>query len=414
MQGGGGRKLINSSDNLNKYNNTIILLPFCIILLNIQLFDVGAAVKPAHIIVILIILSAIYNNFKINKPKILLIYIFVPLLGLSNIISLYEFIKTYVVYILSSILIMVGLQYYKNIDKAILKKMFTVFFRAFNITAAYGIVQFLSANIFKNLSLYNNLGSFQFHPHLDNSLFGLYRATSIYIEPSVFAWVCTTVFVILYYLRNCEILKKEEYIFTGAMCVSGIAAAISSSGFLGSIAIGISIIFTKKRNKINSALLISILAFSIIVLIFKPSLLRFLRLEEIMRENTSGYKRLVEPLFAMAETMKMYPLAGRGLGQIGVQNSDLIYNIGIHNSFYGIFITFGMSAFIYIIPIAYKIYSYIKNDKTALPLFVNILYVFSATGSFLSLEIPVIYCLCVLAISYKNNYDFKGASNPLT
>lgn len=401
----GKGKLINSNNPLYKTNKTIIMLPFCIILMNIKLFEVGPAIKPAHFIVGIIILNAILKKFKVNNLIVSLFYILVPLLSLSNIMSLKEFVQTFAIYIMSCFLLLISLQYYKDIDKASLKKMFIIFFRAFNLTVIYGIIQFLLANIFKNTSLYNNLGVFQYHPHYDNRLYGFYRAASIYIEPSVFAWVCTTVFVILYYLRNNEIIKKEEYIFTEIMCISGVIVAISASGFLGSILIFLSILLTKNRSKEVVTLIVAILALSMILIFTYPEFFDFLRLDEIMHKGTSGYGRFGQPLLAMMETIKMYPLTGRGLGQIGVYNPELQYNIAIHNSLFGVFITFGMSALLYIIPIMYNTYKYILNDKNTLTLFVNIFYVFITTGSFLSLEIPVIYCLIVLAISYQQNNE---------
>jgi Ca2+/Na+ antiporter len=111
----------------------------------------------------------------------------------------------------------------------------------------------------------------------------------------------------------------------------------------------------------------------------------------------------------MIEAIKVYPVFGRGLGQIGVYDRKLVYNILIHNSFFGVFIIFGISALAYIIPILTSFYRAIKRDKMVLILVADLFFVFIATGSFLSLEMPLIYCIFLMAVNYKQKY--KGMNN---
>lgn len=398
--------MINEYGTNRKLNNKlIILLPFGLLLINIKFFDIfGASIKPIHFIVLLIIIYSLTKKFKTKNFLLAIVYLLIPFLALGNVISLSSFLSTYLIYFMAVLLTFFGINLYTNSSYENLRRMFILLFRFFNFTAIYGICQYVLANYFQNYSLYNNLGSLQFHPHYPNELFGISRATSIYIEPSVYAWISTTVFVIFYYLGK-KILEKREYYLTGLMCLISVFITHSSAGYLGFISIIFAILLVKRRTKIVVFSQIFTLFFMILLVLSNTGIFKYLRLGEIFREDTSGYARITEPFYAMIESLEFYLLSGRGLGQIGVYDSNLIYNIYIHNSLLGIFITFGLLAFVYLIPIIKNFYRYIKFDQETLPLFINLVFIFITTGSFLSLELPVIFFLMVLAISCKNNSE---------
>jgi len=385
------------------------LMPFGLILINIKLFNIGeAAFKPIHIIVLITIVVGLTKGVSYKRLLILLFYSMVPMLALNNIVSYPAFLSTYLIYLMSLMLLFLGMPSLLKSNKLDIQKVFILLFRAFNFTALYGILQFVLANFFDDYRLYNNLGRFQFHPHLDNQIFGIIRATSIYIEPSVFAWIATTVLVLVVFLYDHKILSENEKKITVSLCLLSLLIAFSAAGFVSLIFI-LMIYNANAKLSYHSILINGLILLSLIlILVIEPGLIKYLRLSEITRQNTSGYIRIVEPFYAMKDVMSNYPLFGRGLGQIGVFDQNLQYNMNIHNSLYGSIITFGVMSAAYYIPILFKFSKIIKQNKKSVLLIINLLFIFLTTGSFLSLELPLIYCLYIFAIKYKNDCGLMG------
>lgn len=399
---------INKNMNGNFMGLVLSIFPLGLILINIKLFNIGdAAFKPIHVIVITTIILGISRGINLKRFIIMLIYAIIPWFSIINVVSFSDFVSTYLIYLMSLMLIFIGISPALITDANVIQKMFKILFRTFNFSAIYGIIQFLLANIFGNFNLYNNLGRFQFHPHYYNRIFGIDRATSIYIEPSVFAWVAVTILVLALYLMNTPIMGKKELKHTVILATTSVLISFSASGFVSYFLVILLYTFNKKSNYktiLFSWILVSAL---LLIIIFQPTQLRYLRLTEISRPNTSGYARIIEPFYAMREVFANYPLTGRGLGQIGVYDLNLTYNVYINNSLYGIVITFGILTILYAVPIGISFYRFIKQDKLTLILFANLVLIFISTGSFLSLEMPLIYCLYLFAIRYKKLVDFS-------
>lgn len=222
-----------AKSKLNIREKILLLIPFGLILINIKFFDFfSTAIKPIHFIVVLIIINALCSRIDIKNAVILWVYLLIPLLAFNNIISFKEFMFTYAIYILSLLLVLIGIKPFLKVDEQYQKKMFAILFKMFNISAIYGLIQFILANVFDDFRLYNNLGTFQYHMHLDNEIFGIIRATSIYIEPSVFSWIATTVLVLLLYLRKACILKPKAYKLTVLLCIVSIFISFSAAGLI--------------------------------------------------------------------------------------------------------------------------------------------------------------------------------------
>lgn len=379
------------------------LMPFGLILINIKLFNIGeAAFKPIHIIVLITIVIGLNKGVSYKRLLMLLFYSIVPMLALNNIVSYPAFLSTYLIYLMSLMLLFLGMPPLLKSNKLGIKKIFILLFRVFNFTALYGILQFVLANFFDDYRLYNNLGRFQFHPHLDNQIFGIIRATSIYIEPSVFAWIATTVLVLAFYLRKTDTISNKETNITIGLSIISVLIAFSSAGLITLITLVILLTFLVKRSYLVLILRWGLIITTFLIVLTQPEMINYLRLSEIGRQNTSGYIRIIEPFYAMKEVLIKYTLFGRGLGQIGVFDQNLQYNRNIHNSLYGSVITFGICSLLYFIPISLKFINYVKQDKHTIILFANLFFVFLSTGSFLSLEMPLIFCLCQFAIKYKD------------
>lgn len=384
------------------------LMPFGLILINIKLFNIGeAAFKPIHIIVLITIVVGLTKGVSYKRLLIMFFYSVVPMLALYIIVSYPAFFSTYLIYLMSLMLLFLGMPSLLKSNKVGIQKVFILLFRAFNFTAVYGILQFVLANFFDDYSLYNNLGRFQFHPHLDNQIFGIIRATSIYIEPSVFAWIATTVLVLAFYLRETDTISNKETKITMGLSIISVLIAFSSAGLITLIVSIILLTFLVKRSYLVLMLRWGLVITTFLIVLTQSEMINYLRLNEIGRQNTSSYIRLIEPFYAMKEVLVKYTLFGRGIGQIGVFDQNLKYNMNIHNSLYGAVITFGISSLLYFIPISLKFINYVKRDKHTIILFVNLFFIFLSTGSFLALEMPLIHCLCQFAIQYKLLFKMK-------
>jgi hypothetical protein len=390
----------------------IMLLPLGVILMNVKLFDVaGRSIQPIHVIVVLLVIAALGGRIRKSSLLQMAFYCLLPLCGVIEVSSKADFASSYAVYVLSCALIFIGIRPFLHGERKGLQRVYVLLFRMFNVTAAFGIVQFVHANAFHSRALYNILGRFQHHPHYPNELFGFHRATSVYIEPSVFAWVCTTVFVINTYLRHRRVLDDREYYLTLTLSVLGTLLTLSASGYIGFTLVLLCMLLV--RGKRDTPVLVSLLATTALLLIvFVPSMLSWLRISTILVPGSSGYNRLVQPYQAMMETLRVSPVFGRGIGQIGVVDPRYVHNYPIHNSAYGIVVAFGLSALAYVVPVIRRMIIYIRSDLQSIPLFANLFYVFVTTGSFLSLELPVLYSLSTIAIALKTADENRYESRP--
>jgi hypothetical protein len=274
---------------------------------------------------------------------------------------------------------------------------FKFIFTSYCYVIIYGLVQFFFINVFSLDILYNNFGIFQYHPHFQNDLFGLSRATSIFYEPSVFAWATNLIIVLFVYLRKNLQFKKNKYYLYLFIYFSGLLVTISSSGFL-TFSFLLLFYYLSYKASILRNLVIFIPFFAFLVTVLYP----FFRLDEIAEQNTSGYARLFFPFLNLLEVLNKYLFFGRGLGQFGVDDSSLNYDGVIHNSVLGIIITFGLSSIFYLMIFFIKIKKYYILSKKSIILWVNLILIFFSTGSFLSLELPIIYVIITLAVNTRN------------
>lgn len=371
------------SSSLLKY------IVFSLYFINFQFFMIGSvALKPIHIFGFVYLVIFLIRGSSLKSFLPFLFITIIILFGYFNAIEQLEFWKSFVLFIMSMVVVCFGPQIIQSITSIKKIRFFRWFFRSYQVVVAYGVVQFVLKNFYGSDMLYNNLGDYQFHPHYFNELFGFSRATSIFYEPSVFGWVTNLVISTLFVYRDRVGLENAKFYKYLVIYFTGLIVSLSSSAFLSLILISSTYYLIKNRSKT-----IYSFVFIPIVVVGVWYLSPYLRLLEIGRENTSGYARVVSPFLNLIEVIRIYPFFGRGLGQFGVEDNGLQYDGIIHNSVYGFVISFGLSSIALFFFAIRRFMSFVKNDKIWAVMWLNLLLIFAATGSFLSLELPFVYLL---------------------
>ena len=373
----------------------LIILLLSIYLINFQFFLLGAlAIKPIHLFALVYFIIFIFKKQSL-KSKIKFIFILlIILLGYFNSIDKVEFWKSFILVFLSVALIIFGPDLIRKVSIEKKIQFFSFVFKSYVYVVLYGLFQFFTKNFFGLDLLYNNLGPFQFHPHFDNDLFGFTRATSIFYEPSVFGWVTNLVLSLMIIYK--ERIGMPSIVFYKYLIIFllGLLVSLSSSAFVSLILICTVYFFIKYKRRV--LYLVIIIPFIIIIVWF---LLPYLRINEIDTEKSSGYARLILPFLNLEEVINVYPFLGRGLGQFGIDDVKLAFDGVIHNSIFGFFITFGLSGIFLLFMAIKKIHIHYKYDPLSILLWLNLLSILSATGSFLSLELPFIYLIIIAILS---------------
>lgn len=375
-------------------------LIFCIIFQNVKLFSVlGAELKPVHFFVILAILYCMIA--KPIKPRHFLVgicFLILPVLPLYRINDVMEWLKSYVIYVLICLFFTFAIRHFiaefkKNYNNYIMLTLNVILFMQ-----VLGIIQFISMNLFGYFLFQDFWGRFQFHYSQFGMSGGLYRAYSLFYEPSVFAWVSNTSLAITLFCDK-NIMTNERKVVYAMFSMVAIACTLSASGLVITLVLcGVYILLKSKNpDKIISscfAVLFVVLALLVFTDVLNP-LTRIFR--ELQTPNTSGYERIVTPILYMGKVFENFPLFGRGLGQEG--GVDIIGTIGrysaVHNSIVGVIVCFGLSSLLFYIPaITYSV-KRIKANRSWLLLLIAIFGIYISNGAFCSLDLFMFLILLV-------------------
>lgn len=380
---------------------------YALYFINVQFFFIGSiAIKPIHFfgfgyfLIFLLRGSSIKNIFEFALMAC------VVLLGVINAVDIVEFWKSYVLFLLSLALLIFGPEFISSFKLSTKISFLNFIFISYKWIVLYGVLQFMLKNIFGSDLLYNNLGVFQYHPHYENELFGLSRATSIFYEPSVFGWVTNLIICALVVFRDKIGIERKTFLNSLFIYLIGLLVSLSSSAFASFFLLVVVYFIIKNRSKG-----IYILLFLPIFILGLGLLAPYLRLSEIGTENTSGYARVIWPFLNLIEVFELYPVLGRGLGQFGVEDNSLLYDGVIHNSIYGFLISFGLSSVILISFAFIRLLNYLKHDLLWLVLWICLFSIFSTTGSFLSLELPFVYLLIYTLFDLSKQIEVKVEYN---
>lgn len=218
-----------------------------------------------------------------------------------------------------------------------------------SVIGIYSIIQVTEVHILGSTSLYFPFGKFSYLNQTDVSGFvmeGSIRANSFYLEPSFSAFVIF--FLLTMYLMYPASRNRGwvSLLVSASIYMFVIGSAIGIIAVLGLVLLTI---LTKVRLNIIS--IIFILLFSLIGIYF--FLTQFgSRLIEIGVEGSSGYWRLIAPLYVIASAMEQ-SLVGIPLGQI----SEFVFSLGlqhgqsigssIDNGLFVILFNFGLPALLF-------------------------------------------------------------------
>lgn len=388
---------------LYKHNKKNLIIFFMIIAIAFENFTIiqifNAPIKLTHIVFIIGIIGSIYlravkKSFSLIQIMAISFFITIPIIPLYRIADTNEFLKTYVVYLIMLFFIVFA---YTDLSKKF-RLNYNLYIYLFLYIVVFiqilGVIQFISMNYFGYFFLEGIWGQYQFHTSIFGMQFGLYRAYSIFHEPSVFGWITTTSFAICEYLRKNLYLSTSKYLFLQLFNIIAVVVSLSASALIILLFVfGISILLEiKKPAKFFSLITLSVV-FTFIL--WKYTVL-FNSLDrvgnEINTSNSSGYERLNTPWQYLVSTIQEYPIFGRGLGQEG--NIDAVGIIGLYegvnNSLFGIFVNFGLSALFFITILLFYFFKKSRNSRDYLLLVSALFGMYISTGAYLSLDTFVI------------------------
>lgn len=392
---------------------------------NFKLINIlGAPIKLSHLLFIAAIIQALLlrkvnQQFNIKYLIIYLFYIIVPLFPLYRIVDLDEFLKTYVIYfIIISFIVFSYVDFSKKFNSNAMKYIY-LFLSIILFIQLLGIIQFICMNYFGYFFLEGIWGNFQFHQSIYGMQFGLYRAYSIFHEPSLFGWMSTTSFAICIYLkRKFYVTDSKLYLFQ-LFNIIAVVVSVSAASLVILLLIYVIAILLDIEKPIKFFWLI-VLSFitSFLLLKFTNVLESLGRIgNEFNTSGTSGYERLNTPFQYVRATFENYTIFGRGLGQEGEIDAVGVIGLyeGVHNSIFGIFVNFGLSAIVFIVYFSYFLLEKLKNNIDYLLLIAALIGIYASTGAYLSLDTFIVLVFILLIgdlpkkeISDVGDYKFEG------
>lgn len=373
----------------------------CIALENVKIVSLaGASLKPIHVI---LALAAVYC--MLVKPVPLkrvawgTFFLALPLFPIYRIGDMGEWAKSYLVYAIMCLFITYAMKHFIAEFKCDTRRYIRLMLNIIVILEILGIIQFVMMNLFEVFFLKDFWGIFQFHHSQFGKSGGLYRAYSLFYEPSFFAWVCNTSIATCLFFND-DTLSKNRKIFNIILSLIAVMCSLASSGI--AITLVIFAVFVLVRSKNPLKITGSVLAAGIIVLLiaaFTDLLAPLNRIfTEIKTPNTSGYERLVTPIMYTKRTLEYFPLFGRGLGQEG--NVDPIGVIGLYpgvqNSIFGIVVWFGLSSLFFYIPAFIYCIRRLKENRRWLIVLTMIFSIYISNGAFCS---PDLFMFLVLLVA---------------
>lgn len=385
---------MNSNNTRGMQQRLLMVVPLCLFLSNFSLFSImGQKIRPLEVVVPIIYLVVNFRTFKMKPMAILMLLL--PFGAYFSLVDCSSFASSYIFFVIEVFVLYLAIGTSKYVDTERKEKIIVFVLKLFIFCAYWGMAQFILANFLGSKALYNCFGSLQYHPHYENTLLGMVRATSIFYEPSVFGWMSLFVYVLNQYTRFEKYYKKINVLVVISLVISFSSSAIVGFGI-------IFIIELMDNTKKNSFVLRVLLLFVVAVLLGVSgiNIESMLRLNTLNVEGSSGFNRVQYPFDAMIQTLKAYPLFGRGIGQIGIYDPSIENYSYIYNSIFGIIVTFGVSGLLIYQQIFSVFRRWYKINKHTIVSSVLILYLLISNGSFLTLEFPVIMIILNYAIEY--------------
>lgn len=384
------------------WKTIIILLIISLATENIRIFSMfGGDIKLPHIACILAILVVFREKIIIRRNSFIVVNLFIilPMLPLYRISNQVEWIKSYMNYSLIIIFLFFVIPQLIKMFNVNYKNYFKLIIYIIAFTQILAVIQFIMMNFLGIFFLQDIFGVFQFHSSMFGIQNGYYRAYSIYHEPSVLGWVCTSSisFILFSKINIFPIGKKFFFLLLSFITI---LLTFSSSALCILIAIILTYLLVNKVISIKFMFVLGGIILSLVICILFTDVLDSLKRipNEIFTENTSGYERINTPIQYSLQTLRYYPIFGRGIGQEGlVDKVGIIGNyMSINNAILGIFVNFGLSSVCIYYTIFRFLHANIIKNKNWWILSINMFGVYLSTGAYLSLDIFVFLVITIL------------------
>lgn len=369
---------------------------------NLRLFTLGSDIKLIHLVAIFILSLACLKTAHFKDFWGVLACAALPLFSLLNVQSSGSYSTSYVMWLITIGFIFLGIPYLNRVlTTGDLKFAIRLSLYFMTAAAALGCFQFFLNN-FLAFDFYNFFGPLQAHVHYTNTILGIDRATSIFIEPSQFAWVCLFFLSLMAFLfLNRVDLNLPRWRRVFVIIALGVGVALSAVGFVGALGL-FALLLLERQGRRGRKYAYVILGFAVVFgLVFLTGAARFLRLDTIAIEGTSGFQRVVSPMLALLDMVEVYPLFGRGLGQQGIFDLSLSASEEIiHNAVFGYWIVFGLlggTLVLTFLSLAYGKNLWGGRGAVLLLFITGLMYL--STGAFIALEIPFLLTLASFAVT---------------
>ena len=382
----------------------------CIALENVKIISIaGTELKPIHFV---LILAALYcmlvNPIPVKHFVWGVFFLLLPVFPIYRIGNVVEWAKSYVIYVIMCLFMLFAMKHFISEFRKDAKRYVRLMLNVIVVLEILGIIQFIMMNLFGVFFLQDFWGIFQFHPSQFGMSGGLYRAYSLFYEPSFFAWVCnTSIAVCLFFDKGA--ISRNTKLFNIILSIVAVMCSLASSGIAITLVIFAVFVLVRSKNplKIIGSVLVALMVV-LLIAAFTDLLAPLNRIfTEIKTPNTSGYERLVTPILYAKRTLEYFPLFGRGLGQEG--NVDAVGKIGLYtgvqNSVFGIVVWFGLSSLFFYVPAWKYCMKRLKENRRWLILLAMIVSIYASNGAFCS---PDLFMFLVLLVAIGNSIPLEN------
>ncbi len=300
-----------------KYSYWYIYTSFLVIFLDFSPIKIaGASITILFLTLPLWIFLTFKFTEKIKKTNFL-IFIVASILPFINIDidNIEEFLKTYILYLIFLIQIIVLFSFnIKKINQISGWKRCIIYLQY--IIIVYSVIQFYLLKYINSGLLFNPWGVFQAFNQYEYSLYlGNIRATAFYLEPSVLGMVIIMLFWMLHIIEN-SISRKNLFI-----TLIGLYVVNSLSAYSAFLAIIVYWLVNKKKNRLLTyIILFSGIIFVVLFYSYIP------RIDEYSTEGSSTYWRFVAPVIILIDLIPNH-LTGMPFGSY----QDVVRSYGLYN-----------------------------------------------------------------------------------
>ena len=408
-----------TNDVKTKKSIIVSLLVILVYLENMQLVPIlGTSLKPHHLVFIYAVLFVMLYKKYVSRVRtaIAIVALVLPMLPLYRISDQMEWVKSYVIWGIATIYFAWAFPWINEKFQENRTYYIKLFIYLALLIQTVSVIQFAIMNTTGNIFLRNLFGPLQYIKPYVSTKNGIYRAFSVFHEPSVLGWVNSSALAVVLYTGKENLFSKKILVFFHILCAATMICSLSAVGMIGYLAVWSVYALNNAKNKksffgivIGIVVLIYLWNFT---LILDP--LRRIT-SEVDTVNTSGYERLNAPRQFALKTLRYYPFLGRGIGQSG--DVDLVGTISTaisqeaNNSLYQMIMNLGLSSIILVVIFVHSMLERIKYDRDYWLIAINVLVIFLSTGAYLSLDFAAV--LNVLLLVYKgrevsDEEDFMG------